>query len=72
MELIAFLLVHVNTISICLASLHGLAVVIVNLTPTPADDIILGKIYKVVELIAGVVTKTAKASPANRLSDRDN
>jgi len=42
------------------AALHMLALAIVNVTPTPKDDEIYAKIYKVVEIIAGIVTKTAK------------
>jgi hypothetical protein len=43
-----------------LAALHLLALAVVNATPTPRDDEIYGKLYKVVEVIAGIVTKTAK------------
>ena len=41
-------------------ALHILALAIVNLTPTPKDDEIYGKVYKVVEMIAGIISKTAK------------
>jgi len=41
-------------------ALHILALAIVNLTPTPKDDEIYGKAYKVIEMIAGIVSKTAK------------
>jgi hypothetical protein len=37
-----------------------LALAIVNVTPTPRDDEIYGKLYKIIEVIAGIVTKTAK------------
>jgi hypothetical protein len=43
-----------------LAALHLLALAVVNATPTPRDDELYGKLYKVVEVIAGIVTKTAK------------
>jgi len=43
-----------------LAALHVLALAVVNATPTPKDDEIYGKLYKVIEVIAGIVTKTAK------------
>ena len=43
-----------------LAALHGLAIAIVNLTPTPKDDEILAKIYRVVEILAGIFTDRAK------------
>ena len=41
-------------------ALHLLALAIVNLTPTPKDDEIYGKFYKVIVMIAGIVSKTAK------------
>ena len=41
-------------------ALHILALAIVNMTPTPKDDEIYGKVYRVVEMIAGIVSKTAK------------
>lgn len=43
-----------------LGALHLLALAVVNATPTPKDDEIYGKLYKVIEVIAGIVTKTAK------------
>jgi len=41
-------------------ALHILALAIVNMTHTPKDDEIYGKVYKVIEMIAGIVSKTAK------------
>ena len=43
-----------------LAALHVLALAIVNVTPTPKDDELYGKLYKVIEVIAGIITKVAK------------
>jgi len=43
-----------------LAAVHVLALAIVNATPTPRDDELYGKLYKVIEVIAGIITKTAK------------
>jgi hypothetical protein len=43
-----------------LAAVHVLALAIVNATPTPRDDELYGKLYKVIEVIAGIVSKTAK------------
>lgn len=40
-----------------------LASLIVNLTPTPVDDDIVGKGYKVIEWLAGIWTKAAKEFP---------
>jgi hypothetical protein len=48
-------------------ALHGLALVIVNLTPTPKDDAALDtaqrvvvKLYRAVEILAGIVGPLAK------------
>ena len=39
---------------------HGLALVIVNLTKTPKDDEALARVYKLIEVVAGVITPRAK------------
>ena len=48
-------------------ALHGVALVIVNLTPTPKDNETLGnarrvvvKMYRAVEILAGIVGPLAK------------
>lgn len=48
-------------------AVHGVALIIVNLTPTPKDDEALGtisalavKAYRALEIIAGIVTPLAK------------
>mgnify|MGYP003322069037 CR=1 FL=1 len=41
-------------------AIHAAALAIVNLTPTPKDDAIVGKLYKVIEFAAGIVSKVAK------------
>jgi len=48
-------------------AVHGVAVVIVNLTPTPKDNVALHaytravvKIYRAIEILAGVITPLAK------------
>jgi len=46
-------------VSFALAA-HAAALVIVNATPTPKDDAVLAKAYKVIEFFAGLVTKKAK------------
>ena len=38
-------------------AIHAAASIIVALTPTPHDDRILGKLYKVIETLALVVCK---------------
>lgn len=48
-------------------AIHGVALIIVNLTPTPKDDQALGnvsqiavKLYRALEIIAGIVTPLVK------------
>lgn len=43
-----------------LAGVHVLALAIVNVTPSKKDDELYNKLYKVVEILAGIITKTAK------------
>jgi hypothetical protein len=38
-----------------LAAGHALALAVVNLTPTPKDNELVAKVYKYVELAAGIV-----------------
>jgi hypothetical protein len=48
-------------------ALHGVALIIVNLTPTPKDNEALGsaqrvvvKLYRALEILAGIATPLAK------------
>jgi hypothetical protein len=48
-------------------AIHGAALAIVNLTPTPRDNEVLGKysrmavrLYRAIEILAGVVTPLVK------------
>ena len=48
-------------------AIHGLALVVVNLTPTPKDNEALDsisrvavKLYRAVEILAGIVSRKAK------------
>ena len=48
-------------------AIHGVALIVVNLTPTPKDDAALTaaakaivKIYRAIEILAGVITPFAK------------
>jgi hypothetical protein len=43
-----------------LFAIHAVALAIVNLTPTPKDDEVVAKYYKVLEILAGIVTKLSK------------
>jgi hypothetical protein len=43
-----------------LAAAHALALAVVNLTPTPKDNELVSKAYRVVEMFAGIFTAKAK------------
>jgi hypothetical protein len=50
-----------------IVAIHGAALIVVNLTPTPKDNAALGatakaavKMYRAIEIIAGVVTPLVK------------
>lgn len=49
-----------DSVVTALVSLHVLALFIVNLTPTPKDDEFVGKAYKWVERMAGLISNKAK------------
>ena len=60
MGLFSYLIENHVEIVAAMFAVHAAAVVIVNLTPTPADDKVVGKLYKVIEVFAGILTKIAK------------
>ncbi|MBO8085937.1 MAG: hypothetical protein J7D61_07845 [Marichromatium sp.] len=60
------ILTNLDVILTVLLSLHGTAVLIVNLTPTPVDNTIVSAFYKVVEVLAGIVSPAAKQRPGER------
>jgi hypothetical protein len=65
-ELIAQFFQKFPVLGVILAGIlaaHALALFIVNLTPTPKDDAFVGKLYKFLEGLAGVVTDKAKQLP---------
>lgn len=43
-----------------LSAAHALALFVVNLTPTPKDDTLVAKVYRVVEWVAGIVSSKTK------------
>lgn len=60
LAVIGFIAAHGTEIVAALLAIHAAALAIVNLTPTPKDDAALAKIYRVIEIIAGVITKLSK------------
>lgn len=54
------LLAHAKTLVEILLAIHALALLIVNVTPTKKDDAAVAKYYRVIEILAGIVTRLAK------------
>lgn len=57
MELFSFLadIPYIDVVLGGLVAAHGLALFIVNLTDTPKDNDLVGKAYRYIELMAGIV-----------------
>lgn len=58
---------HLPEIVTVIVAVHGLALAIVNITPTPKDNEALGtitsigvKAYRAIEILAGIITPLAK------------
>lgn len=60
MEIFAVLLAKAPEIVSALFAIHAAALAIVNLTPTPKDDAAVAKFYRVIEILAGIVTRLVK------------
>jgi hypothetical protein len=61
MEMVEYLVSNWAVLASILFSVHALAVLIVNLTPTPGKYAgVLATVYTGIELVAGLVTKEAK------------
>ena len=54
------LLANAKSLLEILFALHALAVVVVNLTPTQRDNEAVAKYYRIIEILAGIVTRLAK------------
>lgn len=63
METITWVLDHWSQVMAALVAAHFVAQVVVNLTSTPKDNARLSRIYKAVEVAAGIVSRTAKQLP---------
>lgn len=55
-----FITTHWSEIVAIASAAHLLALAIVNATPSKRDNEIYNKIYRVIEVLAGLITKTAK------------
>jgi len=60
LALFGYILAHGPEIIAALLAVHAAAVAIVNLTPTPKDNDAVAKIYRVIEIAAGIITKLSK------------
>jgi len=60
MEFLTLLIAYKDVIFDFLFALHALCLVVVNVTATPKDNAVLSKIYKVLEVAAGLVSRKAK------------
>ena len=58
--LIAFVTTHWAEIVALGAAIHAAALIIVNLTPSETDNTVYNKVYKIIEVLAGIITKMAK------------
>lgn len=63
MEIISLIVSNLTTILGFFLSIHGLALVVVNATPTPLDNNVYGKFYRVVEFLAGILSVKVKEYP---------
>jgi hypothetical protein len=68
LDAIAFFVRHHSELIAVAISIHAVAAAIVNLTPTPRDDVRLRRItrvgirlYRLLEIIVGIWTKNAKS-----------
>lgn len=55
-----YLSTNMEDILVVAAAAHGLALAIVNLTPTPVDNTVVASVYRAIELMAGIFTNKAK------------
>jgi hypothetical protein len=58
--LIEYLTDNAAPLAALLVGIHVVALAVVNLTPTPADNQALAKLYAIVEKLAGILTQAAK------------
>lgn len=64
--MLEFVMNNATEILAVILSTQVLAQFIVNLTPTPKDDEIVGKVYGLIEKVAGIWGGTAKELPGER------
>jgi hypothetical protein len=60
MFIVDFVTANWDGIMAAILAAHGLALAVVNLTPTPKDNEALSKVYRVVEWLGGIFTSKVK------------
>jgi hypothetical protein len=58
--IVAYIIANGPEILGVLFAIHAAALAFVNLTPTPKDNEVVAKYYRVLEILAGIVTKFSK------------
>ena len=66
-EILDFIMANGMAFVSALLATKVLASLIVNLTPTPVDDNVVGKFYTFLEWLAGIWTQKAKEFPGESL-----
>lgn len=51
---------HIQQLLVVLFAIHALALAICNMTRTPKDNEVVAKYYRILEILAGIVTRFAK------------
>lgn len=59
-DIFLYITANSDKIGYAILAIHGVAVAITNLTPTPVDNAFVKRSYKVVEFAAGILTRRAK------------
>lgn len=60
METLNYLYDNADAVLAAVLAVHGAAVLIANLTPTPKDNEALARVYRWIEVAAGIITRRAK------------
>ena len=60
MPTIRYVIAHHQELFETAIAAHAIATVVVNLTPTPKDDELLARLYRALEILAGIITPMAK------------
>lgn len=60
METLNYLYDNADAVLAAVLAVHAAAVLIANLTPTPKDNEALARVYRWIEVAAGIITRRAK------------